>query len=64
MLIKLDISKSYDKLSWKYLEKMMRAYGFKSEWVEWVMALVTTPFFSIMLNGSPTKLFASTQGIR
>ena len=47
MLIKIDISKAYDKLSWKYMEKMLSAYGFSREWVEWVMDLVTTPFFSI-----------------
>ena len=64
MLIKLDISKSYDKLSWKYMEKMLRAYGFNMEWVEWVMALFTTPFFSILLNGSSTNIFKPSCGIR
>ena len=63
MLIKLDIVKPYEKISWKFLEKMLRAYGFSSEWVEWFMALVITPFFSVLLNSSPTKLFSSTREI-
>ena len=28
MLLKLDISKSYDKLSWKFMRDMLRDYGF------------------------------------
>ena len=64
MLIKLDIAKAYDKLSGKYLEEILRADGFSSEWEEWVMALVTSPFYSIMLNGSPTGLFSPTRGIK
>ena len=64
MLIKLDIAKAYDKLSWEYLEKMLQAFGFCQEWVEWVMGLVSCPFFSILLNKSPTRLFSPSKGIR
>ena len=42
----------------------MEAYGFCSEWIEWVMNLVTTLFFSILLNASPTQVFQVTKGIR
>ena len=34
MLIKLDRAKPYDKLSWKYLERVLQAFGFCQEWVE------------------------------
>ena len=64
MLIKLDIAKAYDKLSWEYLEKMLHAYGFCQEWVEWVMGLVSSLFFSILLNGSPITIFSLSRGIR
>ena len=57
MMIKLDIAKAYDKLNWKFMEKMLEAYGFSQGWVEWVMGLVTTPFFNILLNGSLTNNF-------
>ena len=64
MLIKPDIMKAYDKVRWQYMEKMLEAFGFESEWLEWVMGLVTTPFFSILLNGSLTKLIHPLCGIR
>ena len=64
MMIKLDIAKDYEKLSWKYINKMLKAYGFCPQWVEWVMGLVTSPFYNILLNGSPYRVFQSSRGIR
>ena len=64
MLIKLDIAKAYNKLSWKYLEAILKAHGFSPEWVEWVRALVSSPFYSILLNRSLYRLFFPTRGIR
>ena len=46
------------------MEKMLEAYGFCQGWIEWVMNLVTTLFFSILLNGSPTRVFQASRGIR
>ena len=43
---------------------MLEAFSFESEWVEWVMSLLTTPLFSILLNGSSTKLIHPSHGIR
>ena len=34
MLIKLDISKAYDKLNWDYIRRMLAAYGFCQDWVD------------------------------
>ena len=64
MMIKIDIVKAYDKLSWKYMDKMLEAFGFSPKWVEWVMSLVMTPFFNILLNRSPSKVFQPSRGIR
>ena len=64
MMIKIDIAKAYDKLSWQYMDKMLEAFGFGPEWVEWVMSLVSTSFFNILLNGSPTKVIHLSWGIR
>ena len=57
MMIKLDIAKAYDKLNWEFMEKMLGSFGFSLDWVEWVMGLVTMPFFNILLNGSLTNTF-------
>jgi len=33
MLLKLDLSKAFDSLSWKYIEKVLKAFGFDASWV-------------------------------
>lgn len=43
---------------------MLKAYGFDHTWIRWVMALVTTASCSILLNGSPSKIFKPTRGLR
>ena len=45
------------------MEKMLGAYDFSSNWVEWVMGLVSSPFFNILLNGSLTSSFRPSRGI-
>ena len=45
------------------MDKMLEAYGFFQGWVEWVMGLVTNPFFNILLNGSPFSTFYPNRGI-
>jgi len=64
MLLKLDLSKAFDKLSWHYIQKVLLAFGFNAIWTRWVMNLITSPSFSVLLNGSPSIPFRPTRGIR
>jgi exonuclease III len=64
MLIKLDLSKAFDRLSWQYMRSVLESFGFSNSWVDWILALTSTPFFSILVNGSPSRPFHSSRGIR
>eukprot|EP00253_Pinus_taeda_P026549 PITA_26549 len=64
MIMQLDISKAYDKLNWTYIRKVLIAFGFDHSWVRWVMALVTSAGFSILVNGSPSEIFIPSRGLR
>jgi exonuclease III len=64
MLLKLDLSKAFDKISWDYMRAMLLAFGFDSSWVTWIMNLTSTAFFSILVNGVPSKPFSPSRGIR
>ena len=64
MIMQLDIAKAYDKVNWVYLKKMLIAFGFDHISVRWVMALVTSSSFSILVNGSPSEIFSSSRGLR
>eukprot|EP00253_Pinus_taeda_P004434 PITA_04434 len=64
MIIQLDIAKAYDKLSLYYIKEVLKAYGFDHNWIKWVMVLVTTANHSILLNGSPSRTFKPSRGLR
>jgi len=64
MIMQLNIAKAYDKVNWVYLKKMLIAFGFDHNWVRWVMALVTSTSFSILVNGSPSEIFSPSRGLR
>jgi len=62
--MKLDMSKAYDKMNRDFLRKMLLAFGFEEGWVTRFMNLVTSTFFFILLNGSPTRTFNALRGLR
>eukprot|EP00253_Pinus_taeda_P023386 PITA_23386 len=64
MIMKLDLSKAFDKLSWEYIHQMLLAFGFNATWTRWIMNLITSPCFSVLLNGSPSLPFRPSRGIR
>lgn len=39
-------------------------YGFDQNWIRWVMTLVTSDSFSILLNGSPSRSFRPLRGLK
>lgn len=63
-MIKLDLSKAYDRLNSNYLKRVLETFGFNNRWIEWVYSMISTPNFSILINGIPSTTFNSTRGIR
>lgn len=57
MLLKIDLSKAFDSLSWMYIQKTLSAFGFSLTWIHWVMSLISSSFFSILINGIPSSPF-------
>eukprot|EP00253_Pinus_taeda_P031736 PITA_31736 len=64
MILKLVLSKSFDKLNWSYINQMLLAFGFTTTWMGWLMNLITSRSYSILLNGSPSSSFRPSRGIR
>ena len=64
LALKLDISKAYDCVEWQFLQKIMEKMGFPAVWIDRVMSCVTTPSFSILVNGKPYGMVHPTRGIK
>lgn len=43
---------------------MLIAFGFDHNWVRWVIALVTSSSFPILVNGTPSKISSPSKGLR
>jgi hypothetical protein len=64
LLLKLDISKAFDTLSWPYLLEILQAKGFGQRWRCWISALLATVSSRIILNGHQGPLIKHFRGVR
>ena len=64
LALKLDVSKAYDRVQWGFLKGMMLKLGFPEIWVDRVMSCVSTPSFSVRINGKAYGNITPSRGIR
>ncbi|GLJ29203.1 hypothetical protein SUGI_0575970 [Cryptomeria japonica] len=64
MMIKLDISKAYDKVRWEFLIEVIQKMGFSQKWIEIIKVCISTPHYSVAINGSLFSFFESLNGLR
>lgn len=63
-IIKIDLQKAFDTISWAFIEDALSALNFPSLFVAWVMECITTTAFSISINGSVNGFFKGKRGLR
>ncbi|XP_038974764.1 uncharacterized protein LOC120106009 [Phoenix dactylifera] len=64
MGIKLDMERAYDRVRWDFLQQSLQGFGFPEIWISWVMSCVRCPSFAILVNGTPSRFFESSRGLR
>lgn len=64
VIVKLDFVKAYDKVSWDFLEGVMRRKGFSESWILWINSVVRGGRVCIELNGERGEFFRSYKGLR
>ena len=62
--LKIDMSKAYDRVDWKFLKAVLVAMNFSPWWIGWVMECVSTVQFTLLVNGSMTQTFNPSKGLR
>ncbi|XP_059289278.1 uncharacterized protein LOC132042777 [Lycium ferocissimum] len=64
VVIKLDMAKAYDRVSWLFLIRVLKRMCFADGFVDIIWRLIANNWYSVMLNGQPYGFFHSTRWVK
>jgi hypothetical protein len=64
ILLKLDITKAFDSVSWPFLLEVMRFLGFGQIWCDIISGLLKSSSTQVLLNGIPGDRIVYRRGLR
>lgn len=64
IMLKIDLAKAFDRVSWLYIKMILIHLGFPHLFTTWIMAYITTPTYSLLINGSASPFFHAERGLR
>lgn len=64
VLLKLDISRAFDSVSWPFLLRLLQYRGFGVRWRRWVCSLLLTVHTTVGLNGEECESIKLMRGLR
>jgi hypothetical protein len=64
VILKLDLQKAYNSISWDFLRMVLRQIGFGLQLTNWIMSCVNTTSFAVLVNGEASKFFKSGRVLR
>ncbi|WMV41202.1 hypothetical protein MTR67_034587 [Solanum verrucosum] len=64
VVIKLDMAKAYDRVSWSFICLVLRRFGFGELLIDLVWRIMSNNWYSIIINGHRHGFFHSTRGLK
>lgn len=64
MPLKLDMSKAYDIIEWKFVEQTLTSMGYLVHMIQLIMRCISTISYQILINGQPSHSFSPERGLR
>lgn len=62
--LKVDLMKAYDSLDWEYVLHCLKCFGAPGKFISWISACITSPSFTLALNGTLVGFFQGKKGLR
>lgn len=63
-MLKVGLKKAFDSVRWEFVLAVLKAIGCPAIFVGWIQQCITTPSFSIAVNGSVSGFFHNAKGLR
>jgi hypothetical protein len=64
VLLKLDLSRAFDSISWAFLFEVLRKMGFGELFLKWIALLLYTAKTKVVVNGVPQPRIQHARGLR
>lgn len=64
VLLKINIAKAFDSVSWVFLLEVLQHMGFGRQWRNWISVILGTAITKILLNGVPGRRICHARGLR
>lgn len=62
--VKIDMSKAYDRIEWRFLKEMLLRLGYNARWTSLVMNCVETVSYQVKINGQLSDIIRPSRGLR
>jgi hypothetical protein len=63
-MLKIDLAKAFDRLEWNFIIDALARIGLHGHFINLIHACVSSPTFSVVINGQPFAKFQGDRGIR
>jgi retron-type reverse transcriptase len=64
VLLKIDIAKAFDTVSWTFLLEVLLHMGFGRRWRNWMSLILSSASTKILLNGNACRRICHARGLR
>ncbi|XP_019094392.1 PREDICTED: uncharacterized protein LOC109129866 [Camelina sativa] len=63
-MLKVDLRKAFDSVRWDFVISALRAIQVPQRFIDWVYQCISTPTFTVSVNGCNGGFFKSSKGLR
>ena len=63
-MLKIDLAKAFDRIEWHFIVNALKRKGLHGHFINLIHACISSPTFSVIINGQSFAHFKSSRGIR